>query len=113
MEPGAMTLYRGCTPVVDAQYPKDGSETPAAAIIAAVAEAADVDPLELPPLYEFIDLDALNTLFQKHEGAIDSETVLSFTINNWNVFVRADGRIRVCDGTQPTEPQPIFEPTSA
>jgi len=113
MEPGAMTLYRGCTPVVDTQYRKDGSETPAKVIIDAVAEAANVEPVELPPLYEFIDPDSLNTLFQQHEGAVDSEAVLSFRIDHWNVFVRADGRIRVCDSTQPTEPQPVFEPNPA
>lgn len=113
MESGAITLYRGCTPVVDAQYHKDGSETPTEAIIDAVANAADVDPLELPPLYEFIDADALNNLFQQHEGTVDSEAVLSFRIDNWNVFVRADGRIRICDGTKPTDPQPVFETSSA
>lgn len=113
MDPGAVTLYRGCTPVVDAQYRKDGSETPAEVIINAVAEAANVEPLELSPLYEFIDPDALNTLFQQDEGAVDSEAILSFNIDTWNVFVRADGRIRVCDSTQPTEPQPVFEPNPA
>ena len=109
MKSGAITLYRGCTPVVDAQYQKDGSETPAEAIIHAVGKAAEVDQLELPPLYDFVDSDALNNLFQRHEGAADSEAVLSFRIDNWNVFVRADGRIRICDGTQPTDPQPIFD----
>ena len=109
MESGDMTLYRGCTPVVDAQYQKDGAETPAEVIVGAVADAADVEPLELPSLYKFIEPDALNTLFQQHEGAVDSVAVLSFRIDHWNVFVRADGRIRVCDGTQPTEPQPIFD----
>ena len=108
-----MILYRGCTPVVDAQYQRDGAKTPVEAIIDAVAEATTVEPLELPPLYESIDPDALNTLFQQHEGAVDSEAVLSFRIHHWNVFVRADGRIRVCDGTQPTEPQPVFEPDPA
>ena len=113
MESGAITLYRGCTPVVDARYQQDGSESPTEVIIEAVAEAADVEPLELPPLYEFIDPDALDTLFQQHEGAVDSEAVLSFRIDDWNVFVRADGRIRVCDGTRLTEPQPVFESTPA
>ncbi|WP_343162636.1 HalOD1 output domain-containing protein [Natronolimnobius sp. AArcel1] len=107
MGSGAMTVYRGCTPVVDAQYEADGEQTPVAEIIDAVATAADVEPVELPPLYEFIDADSLNNLFQ-HKGAADSETILGFRIDHWNVFVRGDGRIRVCDGTQPTDPQPVF-----
>ena len=113
MQSGAVTLYRGCTPVVDAQYRKDGSETPAEAIINAVSTAAGVDPLELPPLYDFIDLDALNDLIEHQEERTGSEAVLSFQIDNWNVFIRSDGRIRVCDGTLPTDPQPVFELTSA
>ena len=108
-----MTLYRGCTPVVDAQFQKDGSESPAEAIIDAVADAADVDPLELPPLYEYIDLDAVDNLFQRHGGSANSEAVLGFKIQNWNVFVRGDGRIRVCDGTKPTSPQRVFESSTA
>ena len=108
MSSGDMTIYRSCTPVVDSRYETDGSQTPSEAIIEAVATAADVEPIELPPLYEFIDLDALDTLFQQHEGASDSEAVLSFRIDNWNVFVRADGRLRICDGTKPTEPKPVF-----
>ena len=31
-------------------------------VIEAVSEAADVDPLDLPPLYDVIDPDALNRL---------------------------------------------------
>lgn len=105
---GSMTVYRGCTPVVDAKYDPEGDKNPTEVIINAVAEAADVDPMELPPLYEFIEPDSLNNLFQ-HNGTTDTETILGFRIDNWNVFVRGDGRIRVCDGAQPTDPQPIFE----
>lgn len=113
MSTKGMTLYRGCTPVVDSRYEKDGSQTPSEAIIEAVATAADVEPIELPPLYEFIDPDALDTLFQQHEGASDAEAVLSFRIDNWNVFVRADGHLRVCDGTKPTDPKPVFEKSTS
>lgn len=108
MGSGTMTVYRGCTPVVDVQYDAEGEQMPAEAVINAIATAADVDPIELPPLYEFIDGDSLNNLFQQ-TGAAAAETILGFRIDNWNVFVRGDGRIRVCDGTQPTDPEPVFE----
>lgn len=42
-------------------------KAPANAVIEAVAEATDSDPLDLPPLHEAIDPDALNTLFDRHE----------------------------------------------
>lgn len=104
-----LTVYRGCTPVVDAQYDRVSDETPVQTIIEALATAENCDPTELPPLFEAIDPDALNDLFQGDDGTTETEAVLGFTLDKWNVFVRADGRIRVCDGTQPTDPQPVFE----
>lgn len=109
MSTSEMTLYRGCAPIVDARYGADSGRSPTEAIISALADAAGVDPLDLPPLYEFVDTNAIDNLFDRHDGATDAEAVLSFRVETWNVFVRADGRIRVCDGTQPTEPAPVFE----
>ncbi|MFC6719053.1 HalOD1 output domain-containing protein [Natrialbaceae archaeon GCM10025810] len=109
MEQGELTIYRRCTPVVDARYGPESSRSPAEVTVDTLAEAAGVDPLELPPLYEFVDLDALDSLFGEHDGTTDADAVLSFRIENWNVFVRADGRIRICDSTQPTDPEPVFE----
>ena len=113
MEQGKLTIYRGCTPVVDAQYDLESDRSPAEVIIDALAEAAEVDPLELPPLYEFVDGDALDSLFEEHDGAKAASALLSFRVENWNVFVRADGHVRVCDGTRPTDPEPVFESTPA
>jgi len=113
MSLGDMTIYRGCTPVIDSQYEEGGLQTPAEAVVEAVAVAAGVDPLELSPLHEYIEPDALNDLFQQHGRASDGDTVLSFRIDHWNVFIRTDGRIRVCDGTQPTEPTPVFDSSTA
>ncbi|MDG5778161.1 HalOD1 output domain-containing protein [Haloarculaceae archaeon H-GB2-1] len=102
-------LYRGCTPVVDAQYGPSSNRTPTVAVVEALATAAETDSTELDPLRESIDTAALNQLFADHHGAADANAVLSFEVERWNVFVRADGRIRVCDATQPTDPTPVFE----
>jgi hypothetical protein len=104
------SIYRGCTPVIDAEYSETSNQPPSEVIVDAIATAAGVDPLELPPLYEFVDPDALNSLF-RHDGATDA--LLSFTVDTWNVFVRGDGKIRVCDATRPTDPEPIFDGTVA
>ncbi|MFC6719066.1 HalOD1 output domain-containing protein [Natrialbaceae archaeon GCM10025810] len=111
MEQGELTIYRRCTPVVDAKYGPENNRSPTEVIIYALAEAAGVDPLELPPLYEYVDGDAVDSLFDEHDGANDTNALLSFRVQNWNVFVRADGRVRVCDGTRPTNPEPVFEST--
>jgi hypothetical protein len=109
MAPGQLTVYRGCTPVVDARYEGGDERSPTEAIVLALAEAAGVDPTDLPPLYEAIDTVAIDNLFDRHGGAGDAEAILSFRVDTWNVFVRGDGRIRVCDGTRPTDPEPVFE----
>ena len=111
--PDQLTVYRGCTPVVDAEYGGESDQSPAEVIIDAVATAAGVDPLDLPPLYEFVETDALDDLFARHHGETDANTLLSFQVETWNVFVRADGRIRVCDATRPTEPRPVFDSSTA
>ena len=108
MKGASLTVYRGCTPVVDATYGRDTEQTPTEAVVDALAEAADVDPLDLSPLYDEIDTEAIDRLFQEHGGASSSEAILSFQVDKWNVFIRGDGRIRVCDGARPTDPEPVF-----
>lgn len=105
---GELTVYRGCTPVLDVEYGTESDQSPADVIVEAVATAAGVDPIALPPLYEFVDLDAIDALFADHDGVRDAEALLSFKVDTWNVFIRDDGRIRVCDATQRTDPVPVF-----
>lgn len=106
MAAGEDTIYRSCSQVVEAQYRDHENETPAEKIIESISKAADSDPLELPPLYEFVDPDSLNKLFENTNGS--TELFLSFQIENWNVFIRSDGSIRVCDDSQRIEPTPVF-----
>lgn len=102
------TVYRSCSPVVDSWYEPGADQTVGDVIIEALAEAESVDGSEIEPIYGSIDLDALSNLVENC-GETDRNTIVSFTHGNWNVFVRADGRIRVCDNTQPTDPEPVFE----
>ncbi|MGQ4557240.1 HalOD1 output domain-containing protein [Halobellus sp. GM3] len=106
---GELLVYRGCTPVVDAEYDFGNDSSATEAVLRALADAAGVDPTELPPLFDYVDPDALNALFEPSDGVKNGDTLLSFRVETWNVFVRSDGRIRVCDATQPTEPEPVFE----
>lgn len=101
-----LEISRKCTPVVDARYEKQSEDTPVTAIVDALARAEGIDTTALPPLQDLIDADAVNRLF---DGPTRTEAVLSFKVDHWNVFVSSDGRIRVCDTTQSTEPAPVFE----
>lgn len=108
---GESLVYRVCTPVVDAEYDFESDSSATEAIIFALADAVGVEPTELPPLFDYVDPDALNTLFEPPDDATNGDTLLSFRVDTWNVFVRSDGRIRVCDATQLSEPEPVFEST--
>ena len=63
-------------------------------IIEAVADAKGVDPLDLPPLYDSIDPDALDALFSHGASAI-SITDLRFEVEDCAVLVRGSGEIVV------------------
>lgn len=110
---GKLDVYRGCAPVVDAEYDSESGRSAAEAVIGALADAVGADPTALPPLYEYVDPDALNALFDRSDRATGDATLLSFQVDRWNVFVSSDGRIRVCDSTQPTDPEPVFASTTA
>lgn len=106
-------VYRGCTPVVDTKYDPESDHSAIEAITWALADAVGVDPTDLPPLFDYVDPDALNALFDSYQRAANGLNLLSFQIDTWNVFIRSDGRIRVCDTTQPSDPKPVFESTTA
>jgi len=98
-----LSVNCNCTPVVDAEYRDVDELSPSEVVIEAVAEAAGSDPADLPTLYEYVD-----ALFERHDGTEDAGQLLGFTIDAWNVFVRADGKIRVCDATYQAAPSSVF-----
>ena len=104
-----LTIYRECTPAVDEHYEPEGQQTLSETVVEAVAKAEGVAPTDLPPLYETVDLEALERLFEQP----GTDAVFSFEFETWNVFVAADGRVRVCDATQSTAPEPVFESYTA
>lgn len=59
-------------------------------IVRAVADTVDTDTLELPPLYEAIDPDALDRLI---EGMTSGE--ISFIYAGYEVTVRSDSTVEL------------------
>ncbi|WP_204365325.1 HalOD1 output domain-containing protein [Halorubrum aidingense] len=57
------------------------------AIVEAVAAVSDHDPADLPPLYETIDPDALNTLLGPAGDRSDQPLAVSFAYFGYNVRV--------------------------
>lgn len=111
MTKGELQVYRTCTPVLDVTYDEQSPEFPTKVIVDAIAEADNSSPVEMPPLYEFVDPDMIEKLLEQRDNQPEREMILGFTVDSWNVFVRSDGKIRICDGTQHTDPQPVFVDT--
>lgn len=59
-------------------------------IVTTVAEREQCDPTDLPPLYDAIDPDALNTVVDGR-----SVTDVSFEYHGYTVHVNSDGRVDV------------------
>lgn len=51
------------------------AECPSTAFVQAVADATGRDPIDMPPLYEYVDTDALNDLMTSSAGGLGSVTV--------------------------------------
>ncbi|MUW13527.1 hypothetical protein GJ633_01840 [Halorubrum sp. CBA1125] len=67
------------------------SMEPSTAVIETVADATGREPLALATLYDFIDSDALDSLFRSSDG----EVSVSFTYAEHEVTVHSDGEVAV------------------
>ncbi|NGM68362.1 hypothetical protein G6M89_04955 [Natronolimnobius sp. AArcel1] len=63
------------------------------AVIDAVATATGISPIELPPLYDSVDPDALNTLFDRQREG--SALEMGFFYSDYRIVVEGDGRVIV------------------
>ena len=62
-------------------------------VVEAVGAAADTPVLELPPLFDAIDPDALDALF----AGRPTNGVVTFRYAGYDVTVRADGTVELSD----------------
>jgi len=69
----------------------DDELPPSTAIVEAVSTSADTPAVELPPLYEVVDPDALDALFADGQAF----GVVTFEYAGHDVTVRADGHVGV------------------
>jgi hypothetical protein len=72
----------------------EDTDTPASAIVEAVAEREGADTTELPPLYDAIGPDILEVL---HDADADANQRVTFEYYDYSVTVSSDGLI-VLDG---------------
>lgn len=60
-------------------------------VVEAVARRVGSDPLDLPPLFEAVDTDALDALVANSTGPIE----VTFEYQGYTVTVQGDGRVDV------------------
>ncbi|WP_227354413.1 HalOD1 output domain-containing protein [Haladaptatus salinisoli] len=78
------------------QEPEHRYEPMTETIVETIAEAADADPTQLEPLYESIDPDALDDLFDRRSDA-NVPARVTFHHEGFEVVVERDGRVEVRD----------------
>lgn len=75
-------------------------------VISAIAERRGVEPTTLPPLYEWIDPDALDALFEPTRSGRRGGRI-SFTYDGHDVVIDCDDGLEIAvDGTPVTEIEP-------
>jgi hypothetical protein len=68
------------------------------AIVEELAAARDADPLDLPPLQDYVDTDALVSLVGTRTAAERNAVhQLRFRVGHHEVSVTGDGRVEVAD----------------
>lgn len=77
------------------QYDPTESESITEVVIDAVAAVSGRDPLDLPPLYEAVDPDALDLIVREPNAAPTRSCFIGFTLGNWGVIVTGSGEIQV------------------
>lgn len=74
--------------------PGDVDERVTGRVLTAIAEETNTDPVELDrPLFEVIDPDSLNALFQRH----DNDVTVEFTYLEYRIQVVGDRDVTVTD----------------
>lgn len=74
------------------------------AVVAALSEVRETDPMELQPLHESVDADALDALMSGR-GAEGDSIAVSLDIGAYTVTVYSDGEVAVSPSTveRPTD----------
>jgi hypothetical protein len=86
----------GRTPAHETRHDLDGPAAISQTVIEAVAAAEGVDPTDCDlELYEAVDLEALDALFDRRSR--DGRWRFEFSIDDYLVVVAGDGNVTVCE----------------
>lgn len=74
-------------------------------VMEGVSAATGIDPLDLPPLSEVVDPDALDSLFHRDSREQEPRSRVEFVFAGCEVGIHADGRVVVDPSRSDTEPR--------
>lgn len=98
----AESPYRSRTTPLHVWHDPLSPDSISTTVITAVARVAAVDPTELPPLFEYIDPDALDRLLGDDIGTPTRfNGYLTFDYASYSVTVHSDGEIVVTEFDRP------------
>lgn len=93
----------GCAPAYETEYEAGTDQSLAVTISEALATVEGTEPWEIDPLYDVIDFDAVERLFQREDETAGPMT-LTFGVDEWNVHVHGDGSIEVYEAVRSSDP---------
>lgn len=73
----------------------DETESVTVAVVGAVAEAVGCDPLEVESLYESVDPEAVESLFETTPSGTNRTGTVTFSVHNCLVTLIDGDRVRV------------------
>lgn len=85
------------------QHDWPGSESVGVAVVEAVAEVKGVDMLDVGPLHDVVDMDALDAIFSRDNGATRRDLQVTFPLDGTEVTVYETGEVVVRPGDEATE----------
>lgn len=80
-------------------YELSAEESPTEGVVQALATAAGASPLELDPLYNTLDPEALDTLFSPSPSGGRSGEYIVFEYEGYEVTFFSEGRVTVAPGS--------------
>ena len=77
------------------QYDPEQNRPITEAVIDALTDVTGLDPLDLPPLYEAVDPDALDLIVREPNAAPERSCFIGFSVGRWGVIVTGSGDIQI------------------
>lgn len=102
-EPGVNTKTIECGPS------PDEADSVTVAVVQAIADQADADPMELPPLGDTVDPDALEALFAPTTAGRPRTGRVEFAYWNYHVTVQSGRNGTLSIGVEPAVGEGAFD----